>query len=94
MLYPIHLRRCNAAPGISLLELHKSLRLFLTPGMLVSSFHCQRNLPFSGEEVKAAYKTNQGCGVGGKISDSDSNSDLSKICDSDTGFQLRALTLT
>jgi len=27
---------------------------------------------------------NQGCGVGGKISDSDSNSDLSKISDSDS----------
>ena len=42
---------------------------------------------FSGKFGDIRAKIHQGCGVGGKISDSDSNSDLSKISDSDSWTQ-------
>jgi len=53
---------------------------------------------FLQHQHNVLYK--QGCGVEGKISDSDSNSDLSKISDSDSPlrtfqiFRLRLLTPT
>jgi len=58
MLHLIHLRMCSA-PGISLLELHKSLG---HPGHAhFYHFVRQHNLPFSSEETKAVRKNCHTC---------------------------------
>ena len=52
-------RLCNVAPGLSLLELHKSLG---HPGYArFYHFIRQRNLPFSGEEAKTVCKNCHTC---------------------------------
>ena len=52
-------RMCSAAPGISLLDLHKSLG---HPGYArLYHFIRQRNLPFSSEETKTVCKNCHTC---------------------------------